>query len=161
MGFSVAASFGSQLGICFSAGSQLLCWFWAYVHSSWFFIISQLLSLGFPAFPQLNFLDLQLDSQLAFAGFRKSMVRVVVNVGIFGSPELDSREKGRRQIGVRDFGDELGMRDFGDFGDEQGKILGDEFGRQRMKLRRILREILGKIWGNKRRQGRQSSKKPL
>ncbi|CAK9165367.1 unnamed protein product [Ilex paraguariensis] len=26
------------------------------------------------------------------------MVRVVVNVGIFGSPELDSREKGRRQI---------------------------------------------------------------
>ncbi|CAK9187306.1 unnamed protein product, partial [Ilex paraguariensis] len=32
------------------------------------FIISQLLSLGFPAFPQLNFLDLQLDSQLAFAG---------------------------------------------------------------------------------------------
>ncbi|CAK9134115.1 unnamed protein product [Ilex paraguariensis] len=32
------------------------------------FIISQLLSLGFPAFLQLNFLDLQLDSQLAFAG---------------------------------------------------------------------------------------------
>ncbi|CAK9160867.1 unnamed protein product [Ilex paraguariensis] len=69
------------------------------------------------------------------------MVRVVVNVGIFGSPELDSREKGRRQI-VRAITEIPRREDFG-----------DEFGRQRMRLRRILREILGEDMGESEETG--------
>ncbi|CAK9173939.1 unnamed protein product [Ilex paraguariensis] len=60
------------------------------------FIISQLLSLGFPAFLQLNFLDLQLDSQLAFAS-----LHVPFYVLFFFDGEDFGDEFGRQRMKLR------------------------------------------------------------